>query len=59
VAKPPGVAETIDWAQAVAFVGAGELTVESAEDTLGLVLKDHEDQELVRPVLGRVVAGDA
>jgi len=59
VAKPPGVAETIDWAQAVAFVGDGELTVESAEDTLGLVLKDHEDQELVRPVLGRVVAGDA
>jgi MoxR-like ATPase len=59
IAKPPGVAETIDWAQALAFVGAGELTEDAAGDTLGLVLKDHEDQELVRPVLGRVVAGDA
>jgi MoxR-like ATPase len=58
VAKPPGVAETIDWARAVAVVGAGELTVDSASDTLGLVLKDHEDQELVRPVLGPVVTGD-
>jgi MoxR-like ATPase len=59
VAKPPGVAETIDWAHAVAFVGDGELDVQVAEDTLGMVLKDHEDIEMVRPVLPRVVAGDA
>src|SRR4051812_44682495 len=59
VAKPPGVAETIDWAHAVAFVGDGSLDVQTAEDTLGMVLKDHEDVELVRPVLPRVVAGDA
>src|SRR3954464_14319902 len=50
VAKPPGVAETIDWAHAVAFVGNGSLDVQTAEDTLGMVLKDHEDVELVRPV---------
>jgi len=59
VAKPPGVAETIDWAHALAFVGNGSLDVQTAEDTLGLVLKDHEDIEMVRPVLPRVVAGDA
>src|SRR4051794_22477555 len=59
VAKPPGVAETIDWAHALAFVGHGSLDVQTAEDTLGLVLKDHEDIEMVRPVLPRVVAGDA
>jgi len=59
VAKPPGVAETSHWAHAVAFVGNGSLDVQAAEDTLGMVLKDHEDIELVRPVLPRVVAGDA
>ncbi|MFL5779275.1 MAG: AAA family ATPase [Chloroflexota bacterium] len=59
LAKPPGVAETIDWAHALALVGNGSMTPDSAADTLGLVVKDHEDQELVRPVLGRVVAGDA
>jgi MoxR-like ATPase len=59
LAKPPGVAETIDWAHALAFVGNGSLDVQTAEDTLGMVLKDHEDIEMVRPVLPRVVAGDA
>jgi MoxR-like ATPase len=59
LAKPPGVAETIDWAHALAFVGNGSLDVQAAEDTLGMVLKDHEDIEMVRPVLPRVVAGDA
>ena len=59
LAKPPGVAETIDWAHALAFVGNASLDVQAAEDTLGMVLKDHEDIEMVRPVLPRVVAGDA
>ncbi len=59
LAKPPGVAETIDWAHALAFVGNESLDVQTAEDTLGMVLKDHEDIEMVRPVLPRVVAGDA
>jgi MoxR-like ATPase len=59
LAKPPGVAETIDWAHALALVGDGSMTPDTAADTLGLVVKDHEDQELVRPALDRVVAGDA
>ena len=57
--KLPGVAETIDWANALAFLGATRLDAEVAADTLGAVVKDHEDQELVAAHLADVVAGDA
>jgi MoxR-like ATPase len=46
--KPPGVAETIDWAQAVAALGARELDAATVDVTLGTVLKYREDQERVR-----------
>jgi MoxR-like ATPase len=55
VAKRPGVAETIDWSQALAFLGATRLEPEQAEATLGALLKDHEDLELVRSRLDRVL----
>jgi MoxR-like ATPase len=55
LAKAPGVAETIDWANALAFLGAETLTVEVAADTLGAVVKDHEDQRLVVERLADVV----
>jgi hypothetical protein len=55
LAKLPGVAETIDWANALAFLGADRLGVDAARDTLGAVVKDHEDQELVVPRLAEVV----
>jgi MoxR-like ATPase len=48
LAKPPGVAETIDWAQALAALGREELDATVVEETLGSVLKYHEDLELVR-----------
>jgi MoxR-like ATPase len=48
LAKPPGVAETIDWVESIKIIGATEFTVSVAEDTLGAVLKDREDLELVR-----------
>jgi MoxR-like ATPase len=48
LAKPPGVAETIDWAVALAALGAQELDPELVEATLGAVVKYHEDVELVR-----------
>ena len=48
LAKPPGVAETIDWANALAALGRQELDVEIVEQTLGSVLKYHEDFESVR-----------
>jgi len=59
VAKRPGVAETIDWAHALAFLGVDRLDEESAADTLGAVLKDHEDLELARGRLSEVVADAA
>src|SRR3712207_5681013 len=48
LAKPPGVAETIDWAHALAALGREELDAQVVEQTLGSVLKYHEDFELVR-----------
>jgi MoxR-like ATPase len=46
--KPPGVAETIDWAQALATLGCAALDAASADATLGTVVKYREDQERVR-----------
>ncbi len=48
LAKPPGVAETLDWAQALAALGREELSAEVVEETLGSVLKYHEDLLTVR-----------
>ncbi|XVQ13737.1 AAA family ATPase [Spirillospora sp. CA-255316] len=48
--KPPGVAESLDWTEALVALGVRELDPESAAVTLGTVLKYREDQE-------RVVAG--
>jgi MoxR-like ATPase len=47
LAKPPGVAETIDWATAIAALGGG-VTAETVGLTLGAVLKYREDEELAR-----------
>src|SRR5207249_6493231 len=58
LAKRPGVAETIDWANALAFLGAERLDGGLAVDTLGSVVKDHEDQELVLARIGEVVGED-
>lgn len=46
--KPPGIAETIDWASALGRLGAKELNDELVESTLGAVLKYREDHERVR-----------
>jgi MoxR-like ATPase len=48
LAKPPGVAETIDWAQALQALGSAELEPALVESTLGSVLKHHEDLQAVR-----------
>ncbi len=58
LAKLPGVAETIDWANALAFLGADRLNGSLAADTLGTVVKDHEDQLMVTPRLAELV-GDS
>jgi MoxR-like ATPase len=46
--KPPGLAETIDWAQALHALGRRELDVENVHATLGSVLKYQDDLLLVR-----------
>ena len=46
--KPPGVAETIDWAEALATLGRSTLDERTVTATLGTVLKYREDQERVR-----------
>ncbi|HEV3358191.1 MAG TPA: MoxR family ATPase [Pseudonocardiaceae bacterium] len=45
--KPPGVAETLDWAQALLALGKDDLDTESAALTLGAVLKYREDADRV------------
>ncbi|MEE8330588.1 MAG: MoxR family ATPase [Acidimicrobiia bacterium] len=46
--KPPGVAETLDWAAALAVLGAARLSPDVADDTLGVILKYQEDIERLR-----------
>jgi MoxR-like ATPase len=46
--KPPGVAETIDWAGALARLGCERIDEAAVGATLGTILKYREDQERVR-----------
>ena len=46
--KPPGVAETLDWANALHLLSASELTEAGVDETLGTLLKYREDQERAR-----------
>jgi MoxR-like ATPase len=55
--KPPGVAETIDWAEALTALGRTELDAQSAAITLGAVLKYREDADRVRLDLDALLAG--
>jgi hypothetical protein len=43
--KPPGVAETLDWTEALVALGAKELDEQLIEATLGSVVKYREDQQ--------------
>jgi MoxR-like ATPase len=55
--KPPGVAETLDWARALHRLGADELDLETAARTLGAVVKYREDTDRVKQALDRMLAG--
>ncbi|MBV9162282.1 MAG: MoxR family ATPase [Pseudonocardiales bacterium] len=56
LAKPPGVAETIDWARTLSFLGETGLSVSTADVTLGSIIKDRDDLELVRDNLREVTS---
>src|SRR5204862_477564 len=49
--KPPGVAETIDWARSLHHLGTAELDLESAASTLGALVKYREDSDRVKQAL--------
>ena len=49
--KPPGVAETLDWAEALVHLGIAELDAETVRRTLGVVLKNQEDISIVERLL--------
>jgi hypothetical protein len=55
--KPPGVAETLDWARALHRLGTQTLDVEAAARTLGVAVKYREDADRVRSALDRMLAG--
>jgi MoxR-like ATPase len=57
LAKPPGVAETIDWARTLDFLGETDLDAGIAADTLGAVVKERDDLDLVRDHLEEITSG--
>jgi len=61
LAKVPGVAETLDWAQALAALHADHLDEAIVSETIGAVLKDADDikrfrAEIARSGLGPLLA---
>jgi MoxR-like ATPase len=57
LAKPPGVAETIDWVRTLDFLGETDLGAQIAEDTLGAVVKERDDLDVVRDNLEEITSG--
>jgi MoxR-like ATPase len=51
VTKPPGVAESIDFASALTASGAATLTPAMVDATISTVVKHHDDQDVVRRLL--------
>ena len=54
--KPPGVAESLDWARALQLLGTTELDLEVSARTLGALVKYREDTDRVRQALDRMLA---
>ncbi len=56
LAKPPGVAATIAWVATLSVLDEADLDVDSARDTLGAVVKERDDLELVLDRIDELVA---
>lgn len=56
LAKPPGVAETLDWVAALDALDQSELDIETVTDTIGAVIKEREDLEAVLEHLEEITA---
>jgi MoxR-like ATPase len=46
--KRPGIAETLDWAEALLSLGKSELTAEALDDTIGCILKYKQDVDNIQ-----------
>jgi MoxR-like ATPase len=57
LAKPPGVAESLDWVATLDVLGETDLDARSAEDSIGAVIKERDDLEVVRDNLEEIVSG--
>ena len=54
--KPPGVAETLDWARALVYLGSDQVDLATASATLGALVKYREDADRVRAALDRLLS---
>ena len=54
--KPPGVAETLDWARSLQMLGTTDLDLGTASATLGALVKYREDTDRVKQALDRMLA---
>jgi MoxR-like ATPase len=54
--KPPGIAESLDWMETLALLGAERLEAALFERSLGSVLKYPEDLELARAAAAEILA---
>lgn len=60
LAKPPGVAETVEWAQAATLLHAqGAPWPDAFRRAIGVALKDHDDLDYMAPRLAQVLPGEA
>ena len=60
LAKPPGVAETVEWAEAATILNEqGVPWPRAFARAIGVVLKDQDDLAYVAPNLGRLIMGSA
>jgi MoxR-like ATPase len=57
LAKPPGVAETLDWVATLDVLGEPVLDARTIEDTLGAVIKERDDLDVVRDNLEEIAPG--
>jgi MoxR-like ATPase len=48
ISKPPGVAETLDWVEALQTLGKNQIDAEAAEETLGCISKSAEDAARIK-----------
>jgi MoxR-like ATPase len=56
LAKPPGIAETLDWVATLNVLGREQLDPQTVEDTLGAVIKERDDLETVMGRLEELAA---